>query len=68
MGYGFPNNRLTCMQDQKTLSLSYNMHLFLPQYAQRLPNNLFNDSFFQTRDGWIDPNYTIVVSKGSILT
>ncbi len=24
------NNRLTCMQDQKTLSLSYNMHLFLP--------------------------------------
>ncbi len=27
---GVHNNRLTCMQDQKTLSLSYNMHLFLP--------------------------------------
>ncbi len=27
---GVPNNRLTCMQGQKTLSLSYNMHLFLP--------------------------------------
>ncbi len=26
---GVPNNRLTCMQGQKTLSLSYNMHLFL---------------------------------------
>ncbi len=26
---GVPNNRLTCMQDQKTLSLSYNMHVFL---------------------------------------
>ncbi len=25
-----PNNRFTCMQGQKTLSLSYNMHLFLP--------------------------------------
>ncbi len=27
---GVTNNRLTCMQDQKTLSFSYNMHLFLP--------------------------------------
>ncbi len=27
---GVPNNRLTCMQGKKTLSLSYNMHLFLP--------------------------------------
>ncbi len=27
---GVPNNRLTCMQGQKILSLSYNMHLFLP--------------------------------------
>ncbi len=27
---GVPNNRLTCMQGQKTLSFSYNMHLFLP--------------------------------------
>ncbi len=25
-----PNNRLTCMQGKKTLSLSNNMHLFLP--------------------------------------
>ncbi len=25
-----PNNRLACMQGQKTLSLSNNMHLFLP--------------------------------------
>ncbi len=41
-----PNNRLTCMQGQKTLSLSYNMHLFLP--TQRLPNDSLNDSFFQT--------------------
>ncbi len=29
-GFGIPNNRLTLMQGQKTLSLSYNMHLFLP--------------------------------------
>ncbi len=29
-GFGIPNNRLTCMQGQKTLSVSYNMHLFLP--------------------------------------
>ncbi len=27
---GIPNNRLTCMQGQKTLSFSYNTHLFLP--------------------------------------
>ncbi len=27
---GVPNNRLTCMQGQKTLTFSYNMHLFLP--------------------------------------
>ncbi len=27
---GVPNNRLTCMQGQKTLSFSYSMHLFLP--------------------------------------
>ncbi len=25
-----PNNMLTCKQGQKTFSLSYNMHLFLP--------------------------------------
>ncbi len=30
VGFGIPNNRLTCMQDQKTHSFSYNMHLFLP--------------------------------------
>ncbi len=29
-GFGITNNRLTCMQGQKTLSLSYNMHLFSP--------------------------------------
>ncbi len=28
--FGIPNNRLTCMQYQKTLLFSYNMHLFLP--------------------------------------
>ncbi len=27
---GVPNNRLTCMQGQKSLALSYNMHLFWP--------------------------------------
>ncbi len=36
------------MQGQKTLSLSYNMHLFLPFLAQRLPNDSLNDLFFQT--------------------
>ncbi len=40
-------NRLTCMQGQKTLSLSY-MHLFFTLFAQRLPNDSFNYSFFQT--------------------
>ncbi len=30
MVLGVPNNRLTCMQGQKTLSFSYNMLLFLP--------------------------------------
>ncbi len=30
LGLGVPNNRLTCMQGQKTLSLSYNIHLVLP--------------------------------------
>ncbi len=41
-GLGVSNNRLTCMQGQKTLSLSYNMHVFLPyllndskRFAQR---------------------------------
>ncbi len=30
-GFGSPpNNRLTCIQAQKTLSYSYNMHFFLP--------------------------------------
>ncbi len=29
-GFGIPNNRLICMQGQKTLSFSYNIHLFLP--------------------------------------
>ncbi len=42
---GIPNNRLTCIQGQKTLSLFYNMHLFL---YKRLPNDSCNDSFFQT--------------------
>ncbi len=28
-GLGVPNNRLTCIQGQKTLSFSYNKHLFL---------------------------------------
>ncbi len=27
---GVPNNKLTCMQGQKILSFSYNMHLLLP--------------------------------------
>ncbi len=44
---GVPNNRLTCMQGQKTLSLSY-MHLFFTLLVQRLPNYSLNDSFFQT--------------------
>ncbi len=30
MVLGVPNNRLTCMQGQKALLFSYNMHLFLP--------------------------------------
>ncbi len=30
LGFGSPNNRLTCTQGQKTLSLSYNRHLCLP--------------------------------------
>ncbi len=38
-GFGIPNNRLTWMQGQKTLSLSYYMHLFCLPY-------LLNDSFF----------------------
>ncbi len=29
-GFGSPQQQLTCMQGQKTHSLSYNMHLFLP--------------------------------------
>ncbi len=45
---GVPNNRLTSMQGQKTLSLSYNMHLFFTLFAQRLPNDSLNNSFFQT--------------------
>ncbi len=43
MVLGVPNNRLTCMQGQKTLSFSYNMHLFYlicsttpKRFAQRL--------------------------------
>ncbi len=45
---GVPNNRLTCMQGQKTLSLSYSMHLFFTLLAQRLPKDSLNDLFFQT--------------------
>ncbi len=30
MVLGVPNNKLICMEGQKTLSFSYNMHLFLP--------------------------------------
>ncbi len=29
-GLGVSNNRLTCMHGQKTISLSYNVHLFYP--------------------------------------
>ncbi len=45
---GVSNNRLTCIQDKKTLSFSYNIHLFFTLFAQRLPNDSLNDSFDQT--------------------
>ncbi len=44
MVLGVPNNSLTCMQGQKTLLWSYNIHLFLPY----LLNHSLNDSFLQT--------------------
>ncbi len=39
IGSPLPKNRLTCMHGQKTLSLSYNVHLFLPyllNYSQTI--------------------------------
>ncbi len=33
----YNQNRLTCMQGQKTLKFSYNMHLFLPYLLQTPP-------------------------------
>ncbi len=58
---GVPKNRLTCMQGQKTLSLSYNMLIFLFCFLLFLLLNLLNDSqimiFIQTNtkrptSGW----------------
>ncbi len=46
-GFGSPQQQ-SCMQGQKTLSLSYTMHTFFTLLAQRLPNDSLNDSFFQT--------------------
>ncbi len=46
MVLGVPNNKLTCMQGQKTLVLKYAFIFTL--LAQRLPNDSLNDSFFQT--------------------
>ncbi len=45
MVLGVPGKRLKCMQGQKTLSLSYNMHLFLPQ---QLVSDWLNEYVFQT--------------------
>ncbi len=45
-GLGVPNTGWHGQQGLKTLSLSYNMHLFLTLLAQRLPNDSLNDSFF----------------------
>ncbi len=39
-GFGSPQQQVDMHARSKTHSLSYNMHLFLP--------NLLNDSFFQT--------------------
>ncbi len=43
---GVPNNMLTCMQGQKTLSLSSAFIFTL--FAQQYPNDSLNDSSFQT--------------------
>ncbi len=43
---GVPNNRLTCMQGQKTHCLKICIYFFL--FCSQLPNGSFNDSFFQT--------------------
>ncbi len=44
---GVPNNRLTCMQGQKTfIFLRY--AFVLTFFVQQLPNDSLNDSFFQT--------------------
>ncbi len=43
---GVPNNRLTCMQGQKTHRLKICIYFFL--FCSQLPNGSFNDSFFQT--------------------
>ncbi len=42
MVLGVPNNRLKCMQGQKALSFSYNMHLFssLQLRAQQVGGNM----------------------------
>ncbi len=50
--FGVPNNSLTCIQDQKTLPLSYNMHLFFTLLAQWLPKRfaqwyIFSESSFK---------------------
>ncbi len=41
-GFGSPQQQVDMH------AIIYNMHLFLPCFAQRLPNDSFNDSFFQT--------------------
>ncbi len=39
---------LTCVQGQKTLSLSHNMHFIYTLFTQGLSNDSFDNSFFQT--------------------
>ncbi len=45
---GVLNNRLTCMQGQKILSFSYNMHLFLPYLLNNSQTIRSTIHFFQT--------------------
>ncbi len=47
-GFGSPQQQVDMHARSKTLSLSYNMYFFFTLFAQRLPNDSFNDSFFQT--------------------
>ncbi len=48
MGYESPQQQVDMRARSKTLSLSYNMHLFFTLFAQQLPNDSLNDEFFQT--------------------